>query len=116
MPKKKYVRPGWNSYVTELKQDSRRAFLCLHSVNSPRSGPSAELLRKNRTLFKLALRRCEHNEQTMRAEGVTSKLRPGNVVFFWSEAKNSDGSARTLSQSIDHVTGYTSLSERWKEK
>ena len=80
--RKNYVRPGWNSYVKELYKDSRRAFLHWRSVNSPRRGALAVLMTEKRALLKLALSRCEHNEQTMRAEDLASKTSLWQCCIF----------------------------------
>ena len=44
------------------------------------------------------------------------KLRYGNVVSFWSGARDLSSSTRRLPQSIDNVTGDTTIPELWKEK
>ena len=114
--RKSYIKPGWNTYVREFYDESRRAFLNWRSAGSPRDGVIANIMRRKRAAFKLVLRQCERNEDAMRAEALAAKLRSGKATSFWGEVKRVSGCTRKLPQSVDHVSGDTNIAELWKLK
>ena len=88
-----YIRPGWNEYVKNCYEESRRAFLQWRRDASPRNGFSANLMRQKRPLFKIKLRQCKRDEELMRADASASKLRSGKVLSFWSDVSRMSGRA-----------------------
>ena len=69
-----HIVPGWNNYVKELYDLSRRSFLAWRQAGSPRSGIVTNKMRRRRAIFKAALRRCRKAEECMKAEALASEL------------------------------------------
>ena len=110
------IVPGWNSYVKDLYEESRHAFMIWRGANSPRSGQLAENMRRSRAIFKASLRRVKRHEQAMRAEAIASKLRSGNILSFWKDIKSIVGRKRSLPQNIDQIKGDRNIAELWRAK
>ena len=79
--------PGWNEYIKDFYDCSRAAFLAWREAGSPRGGPVALHMRKSRALFKLVMRRCKQDEQSIRAENILKNFRDKSVNKFWKLIK-----------------------------
>ena len=80
--KRKVEIPGWNEHVKDAHEQYRNAFLQWRRENSPRQGDIACAMRTLRARFKLALRWCRRNEESLRAQALQINFRVRTPLGF----------------------------------
>ena len=61
---------------------------------------------RKRAIFKVALRRFQANEDSLRDESLANKLRSKTMKSFWGDIKSLDHTKKSLPQKIDQVCGH----------
>ena len=100
-PECSYAVTGWNEYVAEAHTNARKAYKYWHDAGKPRGGSIAETMRKSRSIFKYALRFCKRNNNINRND-------------FGKEIKKIQNCTKSLSASINGITGDDNITELWK--
>ena len=59
--------PGRNYHVRDLCEESRHAFFLWKHIGAPRNEIFADSMHRKKAVFKVALRRCRANENSLRA-------------------------------------------------
>ena len=112
-PECSYAVTGWNEYVAEAHTNARKAYKYWHDAGKPRGGSIAETMRKSRSIFKYALRFCKRNN-IKQANILANKLLSKNRNDFWKEIKKIQNCTKSLSASINGITGDDNITELWK--
>ena len=73
-------------------------------------------MRRKRAIFKVALRRCRANENSLKAEALANKLRSRNIKSFWRDIKSHDHKKQSLPQKADQVCGHQNIAGLWKKR
>ena len=77
----------------------------------------AIMMHTSRVRFKLALRRCRHNEEAVRAQSMYSeKLANRQSKNFWKEFRSMNGSCGKRSHTLDDVEGDENIARLWKQE
>ena len=109
------IIPGWNEHIKHLYQKAREAFRAWKREGSPRHGEEAQRMRISRAAFKYAIRRCRQDEESMRAQAMSRKLREGDVRSFWRCA-GTRGAAAVRPDRIDGAVGERNIANLWASK
>ena len=82
---------GWNDAVAEKHDMARSAFIDWMIAGKPRMGYEFDLMRHTRSKFKLALRYCKLNEESLRCDSLARDFlsKPGD---FWKKVKKQSNS------------------------
>lgn len=107
--------PGWNDHVKDLYAASRDAFLTWRSLGSPKTGFSADFMRRCRARFKYALRLCKRNEDQMRADSHGNFLAQKSYVEFWRGIQKENCKQFTSPLNVGGETGTENIANLWKD-
>ena len=110
-------RAGWNSICADLHATAREAFLLWRSHGKPRFGPVFEIMRRSRSNFKSALRKCKDLASQKQADNLASKLINSKDKDFWREIKkvNSQSKVTTVTETIEKCSGEENIAEMWRK-
>jgi len=107
--------PGWNLYVTEKHDAARNAFLTWLYNGKPKIGAIFEAVKRTSAVFKLALRYCKNNIETMRADACPESLLHNYVHKFWNIVyKTSNNKAASHVININGCCGSQNVCNMWK--
>ena len=111
-----HIVPGWNDFVKDKHCAARDAFLQWASIGRPRYGYEFTLMVKTRAMFKLALRYCRQNEETLRADSLASSLSDKDYRSFWHNVyKQSNASSTKFANVIGGCTGDVDIANMWSK-
>lgn len=106
---------GWNDIVSDKHCAARQTFLDWVWAGRQRVGYLYESMKRTRAQFKLALRYCRNNEDTLRSDALADKFL-NNKDNFWKSVKNTSNKKMTVhSSTINGITGDQSIANMWKE-
>ena len=112
---KDYIIPGWKDHVDALHTEARSNYLIWRNLGKPRTGPSNELMRRSRLQFKYALRQCQRQEDSIRADAMAKSHLEHDCKTFWKEVKKSYNNKVPLSTNVDGCTGEEKITTMWQE-
>ena len=111
-----YCVPGWNDYVKDKHEYAREMFVKWLNCGKPHYGPEYELMRRARANFKLALRYCKRNIETMRADAYASNLSDKEFDKFWKSVNKASNSKSTaFATTVGGHTGERDIAEMWHD-
>ena len=84
--KKVPVLPGWNELCKEAHAQARNSFLSWRSAGSPRKGFMYDSMRLARAHFKLMLRKCKCNKDSV-VDSLTKNILNKDTRLFWKAVK-----------------------------
>ena len=79
----------------------------------PRSGSSD--MRRSRMRFKYALRQCNQNEKSIRADQYSKSLMNKDMTSFWDSIRKSSNTRIPLASMIDNYTGEENIAHMWQD-
>ena len=104
------VVPGWNDYVEQYYNEAKHYYLCWKlNTNKDRQGPIYEEMKMSRARYRLALRECKLNEETIRNDKLASTLTGKNCKEFWKEIRKRNIAKMSLSSTVNGVTGENNI-------
>ena len=104
------VLPGWNDYVNEYHEDAK-FWHYMWRCNRQRHGYVYEMMKTSRTRFRLALRQCKAQEQTLRDDKMAESLQCANDKEFWQAVKKRTNAKMPLPLSVNGVHGEQNICE-----
>ena len=111
-----YVVPGWNNYVQDKHKIASDAFLEWKFAGKPRDGPLHYWMKKTRAQFKLALRYCKQQKETVSADIAAESLASKDYNKFWKTIqKQNNDKATKFAQVVDGCSGEAAIADRWRQ-
>ena len=87
--KRRYkVVPGWNDCVKPYYQVARSCFLRWLENGKPLHGILFDEMKDSRSKFKHALKKCKDDEESIRKQKLTEKLKNKRYKEFWRDVHN----------------------------
>ena len=105
--------PGWNDYVRDIHNHAKNIYSIWRENGSPRHGFLAQMMRRTRAHFKLALRFCRANEAQLRADAFSTHANSGNHKNLWKGIQSLAPKSRGTAQKIGDAVGEEEISELW---
>ena len=110
-----YTVAGWNDLVNDKHEAAREAFLQWVAMGKPKTGYVCEMMKRTRAQFKLALRYCKNQEETLRCNAMARKVLSSNTQF-WKDVKNASRcKATNNTDTVNGISGDTQIAEMWKD-
>ena len=101
--KKRYkVVPGWNDFVKPYYNAARDCFLKWFENGKPPNGVLIEEMKASRANFRYALKKCKENEENIRKEKLTEKLKEKRYKDFWRDVHNINKQKSVQHDNIEH--------------
>ena len=104
---------GWNDVVKDKHYEARIAFLDWVSVGKPRHGQGFALMNRTRASFKLAMRYCKQNEDSIRTSASANTLLSKDFKSFWNCINKQNNLASTKHAAVvDGCSGTQNIAEK----
>ena len=107
--------PGWNTYVDEKHDATRKAYLCWLDAGKPKFGYYFDCMTRTRAVFKLALRYCKQHEEELKANACAVSLFDNDPQKFWNNVyKMSNSKVSCQVASIGGASGPQDVTDMWR--
>jgi hypothetical protein len=112
--RREHVVPGWNEWVADAHATARNAYVVWRNAGKPRHGAAFDDMRTTRRIFKIAMRRCRSQEETLREEALARSLSQKDCKGFWKQISAMSSAKTPLPTSIDGHTGESAIASMWR--
>jgi exonuclease III len=106
--------PGWYENVESLHVAARNSYSLWKSHGKPNNGPIYNMMKKQKYMFKYALRKCKLNKNTILADKLATNLAGKSDRDFWKNVKATMNSRISLPTRIDDHHGNSEIADMWK--
>ena len=110
-----YVVPGFNEYAKELYTEARSCFIAWKSLGKPRAGLCYTDMCQSRLRNKIALKHCQRNEDSLRANALAKSYMQKDSYSFWKDIKHIDNTKIPLASKINDCLGDTDICKVWQD-
>ena len=108
--------PGWSEFVQEHKNRALFWHSLWKSCNCPPNGTLADIRRRTRAQYHLAIRRVKLNKDACSANKMADSLRSKNTSEFWAEVRKMRGGKRRIPEFVDDSHGSDNISKLFLSK
>jgi exonuclease III len=112
-PQTEKIIPGWNETVQEHKRRAIFWHNLWKSNDSPRDGVIADIRRRTRARYHLAIKTARKNKEKHVANSLAGSLLNKENTSFWKEIKKSNHSTNKLPTSMDGHVGNEPIGIHW---
>ena len=110
-----YIVPGFNENVRELHDIARSSYLVWRQSGKPRGDVTEYDMRTSRLRFKYALRQCQNNDETMRADALARSLYCKDSVSFWKGVRGVNCNNIPLTTKVGVAVGSKNITQLWQD-
>ena len=114
--KKSSVIPGWNSEHSYLREISLLWRSIWISINSPRTGIVADIMRRTRCKYHYSIRKLKNNNLKMKREAMANAINNNKSRDLWNEVRKIRKKNSLLSNCIDNINGEVQISTLFANK
>lgn len=108
--------PGWNEAVADDKQRAIFWHNLWKSNGSPREGVVADVRRRTRAQYHLAVRQAKLNSERYKATKIADSLLKNDKADFWSEVRKMNKSSQKLPNMVDGISGEEMIGDLFAKK
>ena len=98
--------------MKEFHDIARHDFVAWRSAGKPRFGEVCLSMNQSRSRFKSALKYCQQNENTMRADTLARSMMSNGMTPFWKDEQRDINSNVPIATKVDGCVGDTKV--MWK--
>ena len=109
--KARKVIPGWNEYVKEPADESRKWHALWVLNGRPREGYLAYMRRKTRAYYRYAIRYAVNNEILIRNNRLAEAMSDNNDRVLWDEVRKMTKANKDLPNMMDGVTNENDITD-----
>lgn len=113
---KSKVIPGWNEDVLESKRRAIFWHNLWKSNDSPRNGIIADIRRRTRAQYHLAIKTAKRNKDKHISNSIATSLLEKNDKNFWKGIKRANPSSNRMPNNIDGHIGKEAICEHLAQK
>ena len=89
-------------------------YIVWRNAGRPRLGTFCSDMRRSRLRFKYALRQCNQNEKSIRADQYAKSLMNNDMTSFWDSIRKSSNTRIPPASMIDNCTGEENIAHMWQ--
>lgn len=108
--------PGWNEAVAEYKRKAIFWHNLWKTNGRPREGAVAEIRRRTRAQYHLAVRQAKNDSEKHKANKMADSLLNKDKADFWSEVRKMNKCSQKQPNMVDGITGKTAIGDHFARK
>ena len=108
--------PGWNEFISPLKEKTLFWRSIWINNGSPRHGHVADIMRRTRAKYHYAIRRIKNNSQLMKKRVMARAVAQNASRQLWTEVRKIRSCKSNVTNCMDKKTGSANIAELFSEK